>query len=257
MFEQALAIEYGRGNRAWTTMAGFAGQVLIIASAVLAPLVGPQALPRTQEWVTLFYPTAPVAPPRAAPQAPAVARPARPALQLRDGILTAPVNTPDRPVIIDEPPLTAAEMGGTGVGVTGGIDGGIPGGILHGLTAAVTRQVAPPAPPRPVAAPAVEKPAGPPPRIKVGGLVQQGMLVNQVIPTYPALARAARISGVVQLVGVVGTDGRIKHLQLVSGHPLLVEAALAAVRRWVYRPTYLNGDPVEVVAPITVSFVMQ
>ncbi|HWQ57240.1 MAG TPA: energy transducer TonB, partial [Bryobacteraceae bacterium] len=250
-------IEYGRGNRAWTTMAGLAGQVLIVTSAVLAPLVGPQSLPRPQEWVTLFYPTAPVAPPTAAPHAAAVARPVRPAMQLRDGQLIAPTTIPARPAIIEEPPLTAAEMGGIGGGVPGGVESGIPGGIPHGLADTIAGQVAPPAPARPAAPTAVEKPAGPPARIKVGGNVQQGMLLHQVTPVYPTLARQARISGIVQLVGVVGTDGRIKHLQLVSGHPLLVQAALAAVRQWVYRPTYLNGDAVEVVAPITVSFVMQ
>jgi periplasmic protein TonB len=95
-----------------------------------------------------------------------------------------------------------------------------------------------------------------PARIRVGGNVQQGMVLQQAIPVYPLLARKARISGAVQLVGVVGTDGRIRELQLVSGHPLLVQAALDAVRQWIYRPTYLNGEPVEVVAPIIVTFSM-
>jgi len=82
------------------------------------------------------------------------------------------------------------------------------------------------------------------------------MIVHRVVPAYPPLARQARISGVVQLLGIVGTDGRIKELHVISGHFLLVHAALDAVRQWVYRPTLLNSEAVEVVAPITVTFIM-
>jgi len=73
-------------------------------------------------------------------------------------------------------------------------------------------------------------------------------------PQYPPLARQARVSGTVQLEGVIGTDGHMRELRIVSGHPLLVRAALDAVSRWIYKPTLLNGDPVEVIAPITVTF---
>jgi periplasmic protein TonB len=62
------------------------------------------------------------------------------------------------------------------------------------------------------------------------------------------------VQGVVELMAVVGTDGRIHDLRLLSGNPLLAPAAIDAVRRWLYKPTYLNGDPVEVMAPITVTF---
>jgi protein TonB len=77
-----------------------------------------------------------------------------------------------------------------------------------------------------------------------------------VIPVYPPLARNARISGVVQLLGSTGTDGRVPQLRVMKGHPLLVPAALDAVRQWIYYPTLLNGDPVEVVAPIDVHFTL-
>jgi periplasmic protein TonB len=254
MFEQVIEGPYG-ANRAWTTMAGFAGQALMLSAAVLAPLVAPDALPRPQSLVTLLYPAAPVAPPpAAAPEAPAAPRPTRQAIEIQAGRLLAPAAIPDRPVLIEEPPLTAAEMGGAPGGVPGGIEGGLPGGVLHGLPAIVARQVAPPAP-APAPPPAAVRPAAPA-RIKVGGNVQQARILHQAIPVYPALARQARVSGIVELVGIVGTDGRIRQLQLVSGHPLLVAAALEAVRQWVYRPTYLNGDPVEVIAPITVHFRM-
>jgi protein TonB len=63
-----------------------------------------------------------------------------------------------------------------------------------------------------------------------------------------------RISGAVELTGVIGVDGHIRELQIVHGHPLLARAALDAVRQWVYEPTLLDGEPVEVIAPITVNF---
>jgi protein TonB len=79
-------------------------------------------------------------------------------------------------------------------------------------------------------------------------------LLRKVIPEYPALARSARISGVVRLIGTIGEDGAIRNLQLVSGHSLLARAAMEAVQQWIYKPTLLNGKPMEVIAPIEVTF---
>jgi protein TonB len=79
-------------------------------------------------------------------------------------------------------------------------------------------------------------------------------VIHRVEPLYPELARRAHIGGVVSLEGVIGTDGRIRELKVLSGHPLLTKAALDAVSQWRYRPTTLNGDPVEVIAPIIVTF---
>ena len=81
-------------------------------------------------------------------------------------------------------------------------------------------------------------------------------VVRRILPVYPPLARQARVSGNVKLLGVISKDGTIQQLQVISGHPLLVNAALDAVRQWVYRPTLLNGEPVEVVAPIDVNFTL-
>ena len=82
-------------------------------------------------------------------------------------------------------------------------------------------------------------------------------LVRRREPVCPPLARQARISGTVELTGLIGADSRIRELQVVNGHPLLARAALEAVRQWVYEPTLLNGKPVEVIAPITVNFVLK
>jgi protein TonB len=93
-------------------------------------------------------------------------------------------------------------------------------------------------------------------RYKVGGLVHLARLVHRVDPVYPPIARQARIFGAVELTGVIGIDGHIRELRVVKGHPFLAHAALEAVRQWVYEPTLLNGETVEVIAPITVNFLL-
>jgi protein TonB len=75
-----------------------------------------------------------------------------------------------------------------------------------------------------------------------------------VLPTYPSLARAARIEGTVVLQAIISKQGTIENLKVVSGHPMLVQAAIDAVREWRYRPYILNNEPVEVETQITVNF---
>jgi periplasmic protein TonB len=94
-------------------------------------------------------------------------------------------------------------------------------------------------------------------RLRVGGAVQEAKLTNAPTPEYPPLARSARIQGVVRFNAVIGVDGRIQNLQLVSGHPLLVASAQAVVSQYVYRTTLLNGEPVEVQTQVDVNFALQ
>jgi|SRR5579862_1250573 len=124
-------------------------------------------------------------------------------------------------------------------GVIGGIIGSVP-------TAA-------PPPPHP---PFADQLPITPQRIRVGGNVQQAKLIRQPKPAYPPLARQARISGHVLLDVIVNKDGTIRDLSLISGHPLLVPAAMEAVKQWVYQPTLLNGVAVEVVTKIDVNFTL-
>ena len=109
-------------------------------------------------------------------------------------------------------------------------------------------------PPPPIPATRTDSPVKTSAPIRVGGDVQAARIIHQPIPVYPPLARSARISGQVKLEGIIGKDGRIQHLRVLSGHPLLTQAALDAVRQWIYKPTLLNGEPVEVIAPIEVNF---
>jgi protein TonB len=90
----------------------------------------------------------------------------------------------------------------------------------------------------------------------VGGNVQQTKLLQHLEPVYPPLAQQARISGVVHLNAIIGKDGTVENLTVASGHPLLVPAAMQAVKQWVYAPTLLNGQPVEVVTQIEVNFTL-
>jgi protein TonB len=137
-------------------------------------------------------------------------------------------------------------------GVPGGVAGGTAGGVLGGIIGAVPTAAPPPPPPPPKKE---EKPVTPQ-RIKVGGNVQSAKLVRQPRPVYPPLAKQARISGVVKLSAIISKDGTIQHLEVISGHPLLVPSALEAVKQWVYQPTLLNGEPVEVQTQIDVNFTL-
>jgi TonB family protein len=99
-----------------------------------------------------------------------------------------------------------------------------------------------------------QQPQSTPQRITIGGNVQESKLLNRTPPVYPDLALQARISGTVRLQAIIGKDGHIVDLKVVSGHPLLIPAALDAVKLWVYQPTLLNGNPVEVATQIDLNF---
>ncbi len=90
--------------------------------------------------------------------------------------------------------------------------------------------------------------------IRIGPQVAEANLVRKVTPIYPALAKAALVQGVVEFQVLIGKDGTVRDLRLMRGHPLLVQAAKEAVQRYVYRPTLLNGQPVEVVTEVDVTF---
>jgi TonB family protein len=134
--------------------------------------------------------------------------------------------------------------------------------LLFGITPqkdSVSIRITPPgsggsggAPPSPVARPTASSTY--PNALKVDPADQRAKIIQQARPEYPALAKQARISGTVKLNAVIGADGTMKHLEVISGHPLLVPAALEAVKQWTYQPTLLNGNPVDVVTQIDVNF---
>jgi protein TonB len=247
MFDAICVSE--RTKKPWTVAISLTGQIALIGLAILVPLVSTEALPHGR-FTWLSVPEPPRAMAHHAP--PAIAKPVKtvPFMMKLDG-LHAPSAIPDKAVIIQDPDNIAAAD--NIVGVPGGIESAAgPGNsIINSLVRAAPMPPQPTPAPKPAAAPA------PPPRIRVGGGVQEAKLISGPRPTYPPLAKAARIEGVVHLQAVISRDGTIMDLKAVSGHPLLIPAAVAAVQHWVFRPTYLNGDPVEVATEIDVNFTLQ
>jgi len=248
MFEQSL-LTSGKTAKPWTVAISFIFQTILIGIAILIPLIYTDTLPRTT--LTSFL----VAPPPPPPPPPPAAAPVKVQRviprQFDAGRLMAPRAVPKQIAIIKEeelPPPTGA------VGVVGGVPGGVPGGAGGGIIGGIigAAPVAAPPPPPKVE---VQKPLTPQ-RIRVGGNVQQAKLVRQPKPVYPPLAKQARIQGVVRFTAIIGKDGTIQNLQLVTGHPLLVPSAQEAVKQWVYQPTLLNGEPVEVITQIDVNFTL-
>jgi protein TonB len=136
--------------------------------------------------------------------------------------------------------------------VSAGVSGGIPSGLgaIGGGLGSFNVAAPPPPPPPEVKQAQVTK------QIRVGGNVQAANLIKKITPVYPALAKSARIQGTVRFTAIIGKDGTIQNLQLVSGHPMLVQSATEAVKQWVYKPTLLNDEPVEVITQIDVNFTL-
>ncbi|HKD08389.1 MAG TPA: TonB family protein [Bryobacteraceae bacterium] len=107
--------------------------------------------------------------------------------------------------------------------------------------------------PEPPLAPGTPVPAG---TIRVGGAVQANNLLTQVRPAYPPLAKQARVQGVVRFEALIAKDGSIQNLALISGPPLLVQSAMEAVQLWKYKPTLLNGQPIQVLTTIDVNYTL-
>jgi protein TonB len=230
----------------------FLTQLVAITAAIIIPLLFTDALPKTQ--LTSFLvapPPPPPPPPPPAASAPKIVKVIP--RQFDAGKLMQPKAIPKEITMIKEEELPAASgVQGVVGGVPGGVPGGVAGGVIGGIIGSVPTAAPPPPPPPKVEAP---KPVTPQ-RIRVGGNVQAAMAIRAPKPSYPPLAKQARIQGVVRLNAIIGKDGTIQDLKAASGHPLLVPAALEAVRQWLYKPTLLNGEPVEVVTVIDVNFTL-
>jgi protein TonB len=146
--------------------------------------------------------------------------------------LTAPVQVPD-----SIPTELTLDVGFEG-GVPGGVDGGVPGGVVGGVVGGIE--------------------AAPPPQVvRVGGAIHEPRKIKDVAPAYPRFAQSARVQGVVILECTIDPQGRVQAVQVLRGIPTLDEAAVEAVRQWVYTPTLLGGVPVGVVMTVTVHFVLR
>jgi protein TonB len=243
MFEQSLLLDHAAGKKTGALAASLTAQTLLVGVMIAIPLIYGDRLPD----VRLFIPLSlPVPPP---PPAPVHAQATASSSTNRNSLAPAKIFTPRHIADLSQIPDVAFVEAPPNFAI--GSETGVPGGT--GVPAAMSQLFREPLQSKPLA---VDPPPPPAKPQRVGGDVQAAKLVKKVIPIYPSLARQARVSGTVQLIGVIAKDGTIQQLQVVSGHPLLVKAALDAVRQWIYRPTLLNGQAVEVIAPIDVIFTL-
>ncbi len=243
MFEEmVVSTTKKKGTKPWTFVVSMIFEIFFLTILILIPLIYTEALPKTLMSSILLAPPPPPPPPP--PPAAVQVVHVKPVAHLMDaGKLVAPKAIPKDIKIIKEEAEPPDALGGVAGGVPGGVAGGSMGGVIGGVIGGVSSNIAPPPPPKVT-----------PKRVTVGGNVQAARLVNKVQPQYPPLARQTRISGTVKLHAIIGKNGAVEQLQVVSGHPLLVQSALDAVRQWRYQPTLLNGDPVEVDTEIDVIF---
>ncbi len=225
-------------NKGWAVMISAFFQSAWLIVLILIPLIYTQALPRAILSTVLIAP----APPQPSPVPPdaKLEKSVRRLRLLNHNSLHAPTVIPKTIAVITEDELPPDSPSAT-AGQQLGLD------LFHDLAPAAS-PVAPP--------PTRSNSSSITTRIKLGGQVQAAKLISQAQPIYPALARQARIQGTVVLHAIIGKDGRVKELQVISGHPLLVQAALDAVKQWGYQPTLLNDQPVEVDTTISVIFVL-
>jgi len=239
MFEDSLIESGGRlkTSRGRTTFVSFILEAVIVGILILIPLMFTEALPKA---MTMTFLAAPPPPPPPPPPPAAVVKVAKIETDIVNNQLRTPTKIPQKVQIIKEdeapPPMSS--------GVVGGIPGGpgSMGGVIGGIISST-----------PVAVPKIATPT----RIRVSSGVTQGLLVRKVEPTYPQMAKIARVQGAVLLAALIGKDGTIQNLHVVStASPLLNQAALDAVKQWKYKPYILNGEPVEVDTNITVNFTL-
>ena len=234
MFEDSLIESAGRihTKRGWTTVVSVGLQAVAIGVMILIPLIYTEALP--SQMMTTFL-VAPPPPPPPPPPA-AMVKVTKIETEMENGALRTPTKIPEKVKMVKEeeaPPST---------GMMGGVQGGVPGGALSGVIGGIIGSTA-----------NLPKVAAPQ-RIRVSQGVTEGNLLRKVQPTYPPLAKTARIQGSVILNALISKAGNIENLRVMSGHPMLVQSALDAVKQWKYKPYILNGEPVEVETTITVNF---
>ena len=204
------------------------------AALAIVPLLLADGLPQPGGDIRAFF-----VEPMAAPPPPPPPPPAARAVTATRVVPKTPAAAPAgfvAPVEIptEIKPEEGLDLGGTDGGVAGGVEGGVVGGVVGGL---------PDAPPPPPVAP-----------VRVGGDVHEPRKVLDAVPVYPELAANARVEGLVIIEATIDARGRVVNASILRGVPMLNEAALEAVRKWVYTPTLLNGVPTPIIVTVTLTF---
>jgi periplasmic protein TonB len=231
MFDQTF-VDIKREAPSYALALSLFGQVLVLGVLLLIPLLYTQVLPSISLRSVLAAPAPPPVPPPPS-------RILMKALTRSPGarVFSLPTFAVPRSTASRlEPMATAPDMS---VGETTGLDPG-DGIVMSGV---------------PSVAPAINQRTviGP---VRIGGGVSEANLVHRVQPLYPPLARTTHVEGTVEFTATISKQGTIENLRLVRGHPLLVNAAREAILQWRYRPTLLNGEPVEVITDIIVKFTL-
>ncbi len=237
LFERTLDSSWDeRSRRGLTTLTSLGLQALLVGGLLILPLLRPAGLPLFRQLSTPVSLGQPLGePPAGRPHSGArTDAPSNRAIIILRPSLRFPTGMPS--VRDDGPP----QVGPTGPYIPGSSGSGSPDGLRDSIGTGLR-------PIMPVA------PASAAPPVHVSHM-SEGDLVRKILPTYPPLARAARIQGQVVLQAVISKQGIIENLRVLTGHPMLVPAAIEAVRQWRYRPYVLNSEPVEVETQITVNF---
>ena len=225
-----IDVAHRNPSRSWTAIASFTAQAALVGAALVYSILCPQTLSNPLLHPHIFVPM----------QLDEVrmATPTRSSGRSGHGLVTPMIvgrgaslhlgNEPSRDAGFEAPP---------GLDVVGTAEG-----ILHGIgTGAVP--------------PVLEKPTINTRPVRLSKM-SEGMLVRRIEPRYPPAALIARIEGPVKIKAIISREGIIQQAQVLSGSPLLTNAALEAIRQWRYRPYILNGEPVEVETQITVNFIL-
>jgi protein TonB len=239
LLETATTRTVPRNPFRWVAATGL--HIMILATLIIVPLytTGTIQLGKYDDTPLVVPPAAPPPPPPAAGRAVAPRMTSkRPKLTYTQGKLTSPTSIPKTISLGNE--AAAPDLSG----VEGGVPGGVPGGQLGGVVGGMGTSIPIPPPLQPAAKRIV----------RVGSNLKAPRQTFSVQPEYPVLARQTHISGTVVVDAVIDEHGNVVGARAVSGHPLLIPAALKAVLQWKYEPTLLNGTPVAVEMEVTVHF---
>ncbi|HTT32511.1 MAG TPA: energy transducer TonB [Methylomirabilota bacterium] len=247
-FSEAVLLEenhFKTGSRTMKALISITAHVALISIPILLGLLFTDTINIKQFAQTLLVAPPPPPPPPPPATAPLVKTVVKPRF-MSSGKLYAPTIIPKQIADIKEAPLEPDSFGGVAGGVPGGVPGGQMGGVIGGVLGGIPSAAAHP----------VAPPSGKMAPIRVGGRVRPPKPIVQVKPEYPTLARQARIQGQVQIDAVLDEQGNVIEMHVVSGPPLLYQAALDALRKWKYEPTYLNDQPIAVQMIVTITFVL-
>jgi len=223
-----------KGRKGYILPVSLAVHAIVLVGVVVVPLLSSGELPEPTSAVKAFFvepsapPPPPPPPPPPAPKAAQTTPKSTPQPQ-NETKFTAPVDVPDE-IKKDE---------GIDLGVEGGVEGGVAGGVVGGVVGGL--------------------PDAPPPAeaVRVGGNIKEPKKLKDAAPVYPAIAKQARVQGIVILECTISPQGKVTDVRVLRGIPLLDQAAIEAVKQWVYTPTLLNGVPVPVIMTVTVNFRLQ